>query len=314
MKNFGLIGVAGFVAPRHLRAIHDTGNRLVAACDLSDSVGIMDSVAPDAEFFTEFEHFSDHIERLKCDPAQTVSYLSVCTPNHLHHLHISAGLRLGCDVICEKPLVPTPALLADLQRMEQESGRRVFTILQLRHHATIVALREQIARAPAGRRVDVDLTYVTARGKWYGQSWKGDPRKSLGIATNIGVHLFDMLHFLYGALQYNAVHYSSETRAGGLLEYEGARVRWFLSIDASDLPPEVRGRKPAFRCITIDGQPLEFSEGFTDLHTTSYAEILAGRGYGLDDVRPCIETVDAIRRAPIVSTTDPHPALRRLLA
>lgn len=314
MKNFALIGVAGFVAPRHLRAIHDTGNRLVAACDLSDSVGIMDSVAPDAEFFTEFERFSDQIERLKGDPAQAVSYLSVCTPNHLHHPHISAGLRLGCDVICEKPLVPTPALLDDLQRMEQESGRRVFSILQLRHHAAIVALREQIARAPVGRRVDVDLTYVTARGKWYGQSWKGDPRKSLGIATNIGVHFFDLLHFLYGALQHSAVHYSSETRASGLLEYEGARVRWFLSIDASDLPPEVRGRKPAFRCITIDGQPLEFSEGFTDLHTTSYAEILAGRGYGLDDVRPCIEAVDAIRRAPIVSTTDPHPALRRLPA
>ena len=312
MKNFALIGVAGFVAPRHLRAIHDTGNRLVAACDLSDSVGIMDSVALDAEFFTDFERLSHYVAGLRDDPAQAVSYLSVCTPNHLHHAHVAAGLGLSCDVICEKPLVPTPALLDDLQRLERESGRRVFTILQLRHHPTIVGLRQQIASTPAHRRAEVDLTYVTARGKWYAQSWKGDPRRSLGIATNIGVHFFDMLHFLYGALQHSEVHYSSETRASGLLEYEGARVRWFLSIDASDLPPEVRGRKPAFRSITIDGQPLEFSEGFNDLHTTSYAEILAGRGYGVEDVRPCIETVDAIRRAAIVHTANPHPALRRL--
>ena len=314
MKNFALLGVAGFVAPRHLRAIADTGNRLAVACDLSDSVGIMDSVAPDAEFFTEFERFADQVHRLRHGGAP-VDYLAVCTPNHLHFAHIAAGLRLGCDVICEKPLVPTPQMIDELASVERETGRRVWNILQLRHHAVIAALQQRIAANPTGESAEVELTYVTSRGKWYAQSWKGDPRRSFGIATNIGVHFFDMLHFLYGALRASEVHYSAEDKAAGLLTYERARVRWFLSIDAQDLPPEVRGRKPAFRSITIDGEPLEFSEGFTDLHTVSYREILAGRGWGLDAARPCVATVDVIRRTtPVSPGVDAHPEVRRLLA
>ena len=312
-NNFALIGVAGFVAPRHLRAIKDTGNRLVAACDVSDSVGIMDSVAADAYFFTQTERFHAHIRGAQGDAARAVTHLSVCTPNHLHFQNAVDGLRLGCDVICEKPLVPTPALLDELAREERETGKRVFNILQLRHHDVILATREKIAQAPAGATFDVELTYVTSRGRWYAESWKGDPDKSFGIATNIGVHFFDMLHFLFGPLRGSVVHHSSMTKAGGILEHERARVRWFLSIDADDLPDGVRGVKPAYRSITINGEPLEFSEGFTDLHTISYREILAGRGYGLEDVRPCIATVDMIRHAPVVANSaDRHPCLQRL--
>ncbi len=313
MKNFALIGAAGYIAPRHMRAIADTGHRLAVAYDVNDSVGIIDSLAPQAEFFTEFERFHEHAQVRRRDPAEALHYVSVCSPNHLHHAHIAAGLRLGADVICEKPLVPTPALVDELARVEVETGRRVFNILQLRHHAAILALREKVAAAPADRRFDVELTYITSRGKWYAESWKGDPRKSFGVATNIGVHFFDMLHFVFGRLLDSRVHHSGESRAAGWLEYERARVRWFLSIDAGDLPDEVRGRKTTFRQIDISGEALEFSEGFTDLHTVSYREILAGRGYGLADARHCIETVDAIRRAPVVpGGADAHPFVRRL--
>ena len=315
-KNFALIGAAGYIAPRHMRAIKDLGHNLAVAYDINDSVGIIDSISPQSEFFTEFERFYDHAHRLKRDPATALDYVAICTPNYLHHPHITAGLRLGCDVICEKPLVPTPELLDDLALVERETGKRVFNILQLRHHDAILALRQKVAAAPANTKFDVELTYITSRGKWYLESWKGDPRKSFGVATNIGVHFYDMLQFVFGKLQDNAVHYSGEMKAAGYLEYERARVRWFLSIDANDLPDEVKGKKTTYRSIDISGEELEFSEGFTELHKVSYEEILAGRGYGLDDARHCIETVNVIRTARVVAPRDGqgHPVLARLCA
>ena len=311
MKNFALIGAAGYIAPRHMRAIKDTGNRLSAAYDVNDSVGIIDSLAPEADFFTSFECFYEHAQTLRRVPAQALDYVAVCSPNHLHHAHIAAGLRLGCNVICEKPLVPTPELIDELARVEKETGQRVFNILQLRHHDAIIQLRNKVANAQQDTKFDVDLTYITSRGKWYAASWKGDPRRSFGIATNIGVHFFDMLHFIFGGLQRNVLHYSDDARAGGYLEYERARVRWFLSIDANDLPAAVQGKKTTYRNINVSGDTLEFSEGFTDLHTVSYQEILAGRGYGLEDARHCIETVNAIRTAPFTTGNpdETHPLL-----
>ncbi len=297
MKNFALIGAAGYIAPRHMRAIKDLGHNLAVAYDINDSVGIIDSISPHSEFFTEFERFLEHAHQLKRRPETTLDYVAVCSPNYLHHAHIAAGLRLGCDVICEKPLVPTPELLDELALVERETGRRVFNILQLRHHDAIQQLKAKVEAAPADTKFDVELTYITSRGRWYAESWKGDPRKAFGVATNIGVHFFDMLHFIFGKLQRNVVHHVGEARAAGYLEYERARVRWFLSIDANDLPEEVKGKKTTFRNIDISGEKLEFSEGFTELHTTSYREILAGRGYGLSDARHCIETVNVIRTA-----------------
>ena len=297
MKNFALIGAAGYIAPRHMRAIKDTGHHLAVAYDVNDSVGIIDSISPQSEFFTEFERFQEYANQLKRSPATELQYVAICSPNYLHHAHIAAGLRLGCDVICEKPLVPTPELIDELALIEKETGRRVYNILQLRHHDAILKLKEKVAAADPTRKFDVELTYITSRGKWYMESWKGDPRKSFGVATNIGVHFFDMLHFIFGRLQRNVVHHSAADKAAGYLEYQRARVRWFLSIDANDLPVDVKGKKPTFRSIDISGEQLEFSEGFTDLHTTSYREILAGRGYGLEDARHCIETVNVIRSA-----------------
>ena len=314
MKNFALIGAAGYIAPRHMRAIKDTGNHLAVAYDVNDSVGIIDSISPQSEFFTEFEHFYEHAQCLKRTSSSALDYVSICSPNYLHHAHIAAGLRLGCDVICEKPLVPTPELLDELALIEKETGKRVFNILQLRHHDAILQLREKVAAASTHTKFDVELTYITSRGKWYDQSWKGDPRKSFGVATNIGVHFYDMLQFVFGKLQQNVVHYSGDSKAAGYLEYERARVRWFLSIDANDLPEGVKGRKATYRNIDISGEQLEFSEGFMDLHTVSYKEILAGRGYGLIDVRPCVETVNVIRNARVVSPgADTHPYVRKLL-
>lgn len=312
-QNFALIGAAGYIAPRHMRAIKDLGHTLAVAYDINDSVGIIDSLHPQAEFFTQFERFYEHAQVLRRDPARALDIVAVCSPNHLHHPHIAAGLRLGADVICEKPLVPTPALLDELARVEQETGHRVYNILQLRHHDAILKLREKVAAAPADTKFDVTLTYITSRGKWYAESWKGDPRKSFGVATNIGVHFFDMLHFIFGKLQANVVHHNGEAKAAGYLEYERARVRWFLSIDANDLPAEVKGKKPTFRSIDISGEQLEFSEGFTDLHTVSYREILAGRGYGLADARHCVETVDVIRSAAAQPAGSlGHPFLQHL--
>lgn len=315
MKNFALIGAAGYIAPRHMRAIKDTGNRLSVAYDINDSVGIIDSISPESEFFTEFERFQEFAHFLKRNPQTALDYVAICSPNYLHHPHIAAGLRLGCDVVCEKPLVPSPELLDELARVEKETGKRVFNILQLRHHAAIRKLRDKVAAAPEDRKFDVELTYITSRGKWFAESWKGDPRKSFGIATNIGVHFYDMLHFIFGNLQKNVTHYRGDAKAAGYLEYERARVRWFLSIDANDLPDKVRGKNSTYRNIDISGEQLEFSEGFTDLHTTSYQEILAGRGYGLDDVRHCIETVNVIRTATPVKGEqgEVHPFIGHLV-
>jgi UDP-N-acetyl-2-amino-2-deoxyglucuronate dehydrogenase len=300
MKNFALIGAAGYIAPRHMRAIKDLGHNLSVAYDISDSVGIIDSISPKSEFFTEFERFQEFGHQAKRSPATKLDYVAICSPNYLHHPHIAAGLRMGCDVICEKPLVPTPELMDELALIEQETGKRVYNILQLRHHGAILKLRDKVAAAPQDTKFDVDLTYITSRGKWYAESWKGDNRKSFGVATNIGVHFYDMLHFIFGKLQRNVVHLTCTQKAAGYLEYERARVRWYLSIDANDLPSKLQEKKHTFRNIDISGEQLEFSEGFTDLHTTSYSEILAGRGYGLADARHCIETVNVIRTAHVV--------------
>ncbi|WP_370679880.1 Gfo/Idh/MocA family oxidoreductase [Comamonas sp. GB3 AK4-5] len=314
-KNFALIGAAGYIAPRHMRAIKDTGHHLAVAYDINDSVGIIDSISPQSEFFTEFERFYEHAHQLQRSAATALDYVAICSPNYLHHPHIAAGLRLGADVICEKPLVPTPELMDELALIERETGKRVYNILQLRHHEAILKLREKVAAAPADTKFDVELTYITSRGKWYMESWKGDNRKSFGVATNIGVHFYDMLHFIFGKLQRNVVHYSGVAKAAGYLEYERARVRWFLSIDANDLPEEVKDKKPTYRNIDISGEQLEFSEGFTDLHTTSYREILAGRGYGLADARHCIETVNVIRTANTVrgEAGEVHPYVAKLV-
>ncbi|MEL7548350.1 Gfo/Idh/MocA family oxidoreductase [Pseudomonas protegens] len=314
MKRFALIGAAGYIAPRHMRAINDTGNKLICAYDINDSVGIIDSLSPQSEFFTEFERFYDYAWRLKRDLGQALDFVSVCSPNYLHQPHISAGLRLGCDVICEKPLVPTAAMLDDLELTERETGKRLFNILQLRHHQAIVDLKEKVKAGAREHKHEVELTYITSRGKWYMESWKGDPRKSFGVATNIGVHFYDMLHFIFGKLQRNVVHFVSDFKAAGYLEYENARVRWFLSIDANDLPDSVKGNKPTYRSITCDGAEIEFSEGFTDLHTVSYQAILDGNGYGIQDARHCVETVEAIRSmSPVrAQNGEGHPMLTRL--
>jgi UDP-N-acetyl-2-amino-2-deoxyglucuronate dehydrogenase len=314
MKNFALIGAAGYIAPRHMRAIKDLGHQLSVAYDINDSVGIIDSISPQSEFFTEFERFLEYANQLKRSAKTALDYVSICSPNYLHHAHIAAGLRLGCDVICEKPLVPTPQLMDELELLEKETGHRVFNILQLRHHDAILKLRDKVAAAPNDKKFDVELTYITSRGKWYLESWKGDDRKSFGVATNIGVHFYDMLHFIFGRLQRNVVHYSGPLKAAGYLEYEHARVRWFLSIDANDLPGNIKGKKTTYRNINIDGEQLEFSEGFTDLHTISYQEILNGHGYGLDDARHCIETVNVIRtsRSTRGELGEMHPFVARL--
>jgi UDP-N-acetyl-2-amino-2-deoxyglucuronate dehydrogenase len=311
-RNFALIGAAGYIAPRHMRAIHSTGNRLVASFDPSDSVGVIDSYFPESAFFTEFERFDRHVDKLRrCEGTEKVDYVSICSPNYLHDSHIRFALRSEAHAICEKPLVLNPWNIDALMEAEAVSGRRVNTILQLRVHPAIAELREQVL-AKNARKHEVDLTYVTARGRWYLYSWKGDERKSGGIATNIGVHFFDMLHFIFGALQESKVHLSEPGRAAGWLEYERARVRWFLSVDATDLPPDVRGTgQRTFRSITVDGAEIEFSGGFSDLHNRSYELILEGRGFGLEDSRAAIETVAAIRTAtPVGPTIDCHPLAR----
>lgn len=315
MKNFALIGAAGYIAPRHMKAIKETGNHLSSAYDINDSVGIIDSISPDSEFFTNFEQFYEHAWQLKRDATTKLDYVSICSPNHMHAAHIAAGLRLGCDVICEKPLVPTAADLDELARVEQETGKRVYNILQLRHHQAILDLKNKVAQNTSGEKHEVELTYITSRGKWYHTSWKGDPRKSFGVATNIGVHFFDMLHFIFGRLQKNVLHFTDEMKASGYLEYEKARVRWFLSVDANDLPDSVVGKQTTFRTINCDGEELEFSGGFTDLHTVSYEEILAGRGYGIEDARHCVETVEHIRtqQPQQAEANEAHPMLSQLL-
>jgi UDP-N-acetyl-2-amino-2-deoxyglucuronate dehydrogenase len=304
MYNFAIIGAAGYIAPRHLRAIKDTGNNLVASYDIFDSVGIMDSFFPECSFFTQFELFDRHLSRKR-----NVDYLTVCTPNYLHDAHIRYGLRLGADVICEKPLVLNPWNIDALAEVERESGHRINNILQLRLHPAIIALKKRVEEGPADKVYDVDLTYITSRGNWYYTSWKGDVHKSGGIATNIGVHFYDMLSWVFGAVKENIVHIASHDRVAGFLGFEKARVRYFLSINSDTLPSAVAAAgKRTYRSLLMDGEEIEFSDGFTELHTDSYRHILAGEGFGLQEVKSCIGIVHDIRHAiPAGLKGDYHP-------
>ena len=312
MYNFALIGVAGFVAPRHLKAIKDTGNNLLAALDKHDCVGIMDSHFPNADFFVEFERFDRHVDKLKRQGTK-IDYVSICTPNYLHDSHIRFALRHGADAICEKPIVLNPWNIDALQEIEKETGKRVYTVLQLRLHPAIIALKKRIAEGPKDKIYDVDLSYITSRGRWYGISWKGDIQKSGGVATNIGVHFFDMLTWIFGDVRSNVVHLSEPNKNAGYLELEKARVRWFLSVDYNDVPDEVKAKSQrTFRSIRIEGEEIEFSEGFTDLHTDTYRKIIEGNGYGLEDARQSIQTVYTIRNAqPLGLTGNYHPFCKK---
>jgi UDP-N-acetyl-2-amino-2-deoxyglucuronate dehydrogenase len=314
VRNFAMTGVAGYIAPRHLQAIQETGHRLVAAADPHDAVGILDRFGFDVRFFTEIERFDRHLEKLRrASEANRVHYVSICSPNYLHDAHIRLALRVGADAICEKPLVISPWNLDALADLERETGRRVRTILQLRLHPDLIALRERLNRA-GGAPHDVCLSYVTARGRWYDVSWKGSEERSGGITTNIGIHFFDLLWWLFGSVTRCDVHLDGSRRMAGYLELERARVRWFLSTDASDLPFDAApGAKTTFRSITVDGHEIEFSETFSALHTRVYEEVLAGGGFGIDDARPSVELAYRIRRTAVIEATPDtmHPFLAR---
>lgn len=306
MKSFALIGVAGYIAPRHMAAIKAVGGDLKVALDPQDSVGVIDNYFPGARFFVEFERFDRHIDKLQRS-ADKIDYVSICSPNYLHDAHTRFALRSGTNAICEKPLVLNPWNLDGLVEIAQRSGRSVNTILQLRLHPTIRALRDRIAAEP-NRVHDIDLTYITSRGRWYHVSWKGDEGKSGGIATNIGIHFFDVLAHVFGPVKSSVLHLRTNDRAAGYLELSKARVRWFLSIAAEDLPVERRAGQTTWRSIRLDGTEVEFSEGFTDLHTQSYADILSGQGFGIEETRPSIELVSNLRTAPVEWTKgDRHP-------
>lgn len=295
MKDFAMIGVAGFIAPRHLKAIKETGNNLVAALDKFDSVGIMDSYFPQADFFTEFERFDRHLDKLKRQ-GKKVDYISICSPNYLHDAHIRFALRQQADAICEKPLVLNPWNVDALADIEKETGKKVYTILQLRLHSSIIQLRERVLSANPDKIFDVELTYITSRGKWYHHSWKGEESKSGGIATNIGIHFFDMLLWIFGSVKLIKTEKYETDHAAGFLELERARIKWFLSINEDHIPKEVKASgKRTFRSLQMDSNEIEFSDGFTDLHTTSYRHILSGNGFGLQDARPSIELTHQIR-------------------
>lgn len=295
MKRFALIGAAGYIAPRHMKAIKDTGNTLVCAFDPYDGVGIMDSHFPDADFFTEFERFDRHIDKLRRQ-GNPIDIISICSPNYLHDAHIRFALKSGCDVICEKPLVLNPWNVDAIVDIEKETGKNAYTILQLRLHPNIKALKERIDNSPAGKIYDIDLKYITSRGKWYHHSWKGDIDKSGGIATNIGVHFFDMLTWIFGDIVENKVHRHDDDTAAGFLHLEKARINWFLSIDYHQIPEEVRlAGKRTYRTLSMEGEEIEFSDGFTELHTDSYREILAGRGFPVSVSKKAIEIVHGIR-------------------
>jgi UDP-N-acetyl-2-amino-2-deoxyglucuronate dehydrogenase len=301
MKNFAITGVGGFVAPRHLKAINDTGNRLVAAADPHDSVGLLDKYSFDVRFFTEIERFDRHLEKLRRGPeAERVHFVSICSPNYLHDAHIRLALRVGAHAICEKPIVINPWNLDALEELEHESGRTVNTVLQLRLHPSLVALKARLDAEPAGRQHEVCLTYITARGAWYNVSWKGSEERSGGLVTNIGIHFFDLLLWLFGPVAAIRLHQRDPERMAGFIELERARVQWLLSTRTTDLPfkPEP-GVKTTFRSITVDGNELEFSDGFNDLHTRVYEATLAGRGFRISDARPSIELTHRIRRAEV---------------
>lgn len=296
MKNFALIGAAGYIAPRHMKAIRETGNNLVAALDKHDNVGVLDSYFPHADFFIEFERFDRHLDKLKRQ-GKKIDYVSICSPNYLHDSHIRFALRQGADAICEKPLVLNPWNVESLSEFENETGKKVYTILQLRLHPSIIALRERIQRGPKDKIYDVDLRYITCRGNWYHISWKGENSKSGGIATNIGIHFFDMLIWIFGEVKLNEVKTVKDHYAEGYLELASARVRWFLSIDEDHLPDNAKkAGKRTHRSLTIENEEVEFSEGFTDLHTLSYQHILQGTGFGINDARPSIELVHKVRK------------------
>ncbi|MBX3086372.1 MAG: Gfo/Idh/MocA family oxidoreductase [Anaerolineae bacterium] len=313
-KNFALIGAGGYIAPRHLKAIYDTGNRLIVALDLNDSVGILDRYFPDASFFTEPERFDRFLSKLKrANTADRIDCVSICSPNYLHDAHIRMALRNGADAICEKPVVINPWNVDELAEIEHETGKRINTVLQLRFHEPLVKLKQKLASAPAREKVDVELTYVTRRGRWYDISWKGSEEKSGGVAMNIGIHFFDLCIWLFGAAEHHEVHLHDTRHMAGIMELERARVRWYLSIDAADIPkPQLALGKSAFRSLTIDGEEIEFSEGFADLHTVVYRETLAGRGFTLADARPSIEAVYQIRHSEVVHPREnAHTYLRR---
>jgi len=315
MKNFALIGAAGYIAPRHLKAIKDTGNNLVAALDPFDSVGIMDSYFPNSDFFTEFERFDRHIEKIKRNGTK-LDYVSICTPNYLHDAHMRFGLNRGADVICEKPIVLNPWNLEALQDKEAETGKKIYNILQLRLHQSVIELKNKIENGPKDKIYDIDLAYLTSRGHWYYTSWKGDVKKSGGIATNIGVHFFDMLGWIFGEVKKNIVHIHTHDRAAGYLEFDRARVRYFLSINYNTIPEEVRAKGlRTYRAITIGDDTFEFSGGFTELHTKSYKHILSGKGFGLEDSKQAINIVHDIRhQTPVGLKGDYHPFAKLPLA
>lgn len=297
MKNFAIIGVGGYIAERHLRAIKDTGNNLVASLDKNDSVGIIDSYFPNSDFFVEFERFDRHFDKIKRNGTK-IDYVSICSPNYLHDSHIRFALRHGADAICEKPIVLNPWNIDALQVIEKETDKKIYNILQLRLHPEIIKLKERIEKGPKDKKYDIELTYITSRGHWYFISWKGDMQKSGGIATNIGVHFFDMLAWIFGDVEKNIVHISENNRAAGYLELKNARIKWFLSVDFNDIPKIIKEKgQRTFRSIKIEEQEIEFSGGFTDLHTLSYQEILNGKGFGIDESRKSIEIVHEIRNS-----------------
>lgn len=307
-KKFALIGVAGYIANRHLKAIKDTGNILVASLDKFDSVGSIDNFFPESDFFTEYERFDRHIDKLKRQGTK-IDYVSICTPNYLHDSHIRFALRHGADAICEKPVVLNPWNIEALQEIERETGKQVFNILQLRLHPSIIELKKKIDEGPEDKIYDVDLSYITSRGKWYFISWKGDIQKSGGVATNIGVHFFDMLTWIFGDVKENVVNISTPCKTSGILKLKRANVRWFLSVDFNDIPNnmKLKGQR-TFRSITVENQEIEFSGGFTDLHTLSYQEILKGNGFGLEETKKSIQTVYTIRNStPVGLIGDYHP-------
>ena len=312
-KNFGIIGVAGYIAVRHLRAIKETGNNLLASLDKFDSVGRIDGYFPESDFFVEFERFDRHFDKLKRTGTK-IDYVSICSPNYLHDSHIRFALRHQAEAICEKPIVLNPWNIDALQEIETETGRNIYTVLQLRLHPKLLELKEKINNGPKGKMHDVDLSYITSRGNWYSISWKGDIQKSGGVATNIGIHFFDMLGWIFGKSKKNIVHLSEPHKAAGYLELENARVRWFLSLDYNDIPGIVKATgKRTFRSITVDGEEIEFSEGFADLHTLTYKEILAGRGFGLQEARQSVETAYTIRNSqPVGLKGDYHPILKSI--
>ena len=316
MKNFALIGAAGYIAPRHMKAIKETGNKLVAAYDPYDGVGIIDSFSPDTKFFVEFERFDRYLEKLKYDKGISIDYMSITSPNYLHDAHIRVALRRGANAICEKPLVLNPWNIDGLEHVASDTGKKIYTVLQLRLHPVIIALREKISQAPQDKIYDVDLTYITSRGNWYYTSWKGDISKSGGIATNFGIHFFDMLTWIFGNVKENIVNLHTHDRASGILVLEKARVRWFLSINSETLPPEVKERgKTTFRSITVEGEEIEFSEGFTDLHTRSYEEILKGNGFEIGEARRSIGIVYDIRnQVPTGLKGEYHPFAKKTLS